>query len=326
MPVNHFWLNKHQQQWQEAIARDHKPQAVIISGESGVGTRELLNRVLADLLCNQSDTACGQCQNCRLQKLGSHPDIKALKPEKNLIKVSMVREVTDFFTSTPHCSQHKVAIIDQAHLMNTPAANALLKILEEPPGSGILFLLTNSKQRLMPTIKSRCVELAVQLTPEEQQQLPAWLSQQGDYAAPTIQDALLLTDHQPLAALQVLQDDLLTVISDQLNLMHEALTGRISVSAAAKQLSELEEQHLWQHLQRYLLQLIKSLLSPGVREINSSHPLNQFVKKAPKVVHILIELTDLIQMIMVNLNTQLKKQLLIESVLIDIKKPFTGGR
>ncbi|MFC3193690.1 hypothetical protein ACFODZ_05510 [Marinicella sediminis] len=324
--MNLFWLTKHQQQWQASIKTDHKPQAVIISGHQGVGKKSLLDLLLADLLCGAQQPACGACQNCRLFQLGSHPDIKKLVPDKNLIKVSMVREVTQFFTSTPHCSAHKVAIIEEAHLMNKAAANALLKILEEPPGSGMLFLITNHKQSLMPTIRSRCVELAVHLTPDEELRLPDWLSEQGDWQVDQIVDALQLSDHHPLSALQILQDEQLDLVNEHLDLILQVLSGQASVSAVARQLSELEDLQFWQHLQRYFLGLIKSLLNPRIPEINAAHPLNQFMKKAPKVVHILIELNDLIQMIMVNLNTQIKKQLLIESVLIEIKKPFNGGR
>jgi DNA polymerase-3 subunit delta' len=324
--MNMYWLDKHLAQWRTSISSDHKPQAVIISGHQGMGKRALLDQILADLLCQQAEQACGACQNCRLQQLGSHPDIKRLLPEKHLIKVSMVREITGFFTSTPHCSAHKVAVIEQAHLMNTAAANALLKILEEPPASGVLFLLTEHKQRLMPTIKSRCVELNVRLDTDEEHKLADWVASQTDHPSEAIQAALQLTDHQPLTSLRLLQEEQLSVINQQLDVFHQVLSGQASVSAAAKQLSEVEDPQIWQHLQRHFLQLIKSQLGAENAEINTNHPLNQFVKKAPKVIHILIELTDLIRSVMLNLNTQIKKQLLIESVLIEIKKPFYGGR
>lgn len=321
--MNFYWLEKHVSLWHEAVQADRKPQAVIINGPSGIGKKALLKQLVADLLCRQSTPACGTCQNCRLNQQGYHPDVDYLEPEKNLIKVKMIRELTNFFVSTPHCSDHKVAVIDGAHLMNTAAANALLKVLEEPPSRGLLFLLTDSKHKLMPTIRSRCINLDVVINQEEKQQLLSWIADQGQFSEKQIKQALILSDWNPFAAIQMLESDGVKVFTEQLDLIYAAVTAQSSVSLVAKQMADVENTAIWLMLSQYLNDLVKSVLQPGHATNLIEHALNQLVKKMPKVLHLVMKLTDQINLIMLNLNTQVKKQLLIESMLIDLKKAIT---
>ncbi len=324
--MNYFWLNKHWQQWQASLASDHKPQAVIIHGAEGMGKAELLNQIVADLLCREQPQGhCGQCQNCVLFGQQHHPDVDLLLPEKNVLKVNMIRDLIEFFTSTPHCSDHKVAILMQAHCMNQAAANALLKVLEEPPSRGLLFLVTDRKHQLMPTIRSRCVSLDVSLSRSEQQQVPHWLAEQGTFSTEQIHDSLALSGGQPLAALTVLQQEKLSEFEQHLDCIHNAIIQKTSVQQAAKQLNEYTETTIWSLMQRYCLQLAKAQLNANSHEIYARHPLNQLVKKSPKVIHIIVKFTDLIQQIMLNFNTQIKTQLLLESMLVEIKNVMSEG-
>jgi DNA polymerase-3 subunit delta' len=333
--MNYFWLDKHVKQWNASITHDHKPQAVIVSGNEGIGKTELLNQVMADLICRKiSPGHCGECQNCTLFKQGYHPDIHRIEPEKNVVKVKMIRELTEFFTSTPHCSDYKIAVINQADYMNVAAANALLKILEEPPSRGILFLITNSKHQLMPTIKSRCISLDVVISNTEKSQLSGWLqAQTGEHSAAdmvvheqSIKAALILTDYQPISALNLLQNNQLDEFTAQLDALYTAFNQDASVSVVAKQIIDNQSSHNWALLQRYFLQLLKSGFSPNQHEIFHNHPLNQLIKKSPKVIHIIIKITELIEQFMLNLNTQIKDQLLLESMLVEIKNEFSHGR
>ncbi len=325
--MNHYWLNKHWQQWRASLTSDHKPQAVIISGPKGMGKMALLQAMVADLLCReQADGHCGQCQNCTLLRSEHHPDVAQLIPEKNLLKVSQIRELTEFFTSTPHCSDHKLAVLLDAHCMNQAAANALLKVLEEPPSRGMLLLVTDRKHQLMPTIRSRCISLEVTLASQEQQQLTDWLSQQGDFTTEQIHDAVALSDNQPLTALGLLQQDQLNAFKQLLDCLYQVIGQQISVQQAAKTLGEYSDTTMWSLLQRYCLQLIKAHWHQSSHEIYATHPLNQLVKKSPKVVHIIVKLTDLVQQIMLNFNTQIKLQLLLESTLVEFKNTMSKGK
>jgi len=323
--MNNYWLNKHLDQWRESLSSDRKPQAVIFNGSQGMGKSILLEQIIADLLCRISTPACGECQNCRLNHQGYHPDVDRLIPENNLIKVKMIRSLTDFFISTPHCSDHKIAVIEEAHLMNPASANALLKVLEEPPSRGLLFLVTDSKHRLMPTIRSRCISLNVMLNANEKQQLLPWLQQQGQWTESHVLDALMLTDWQPLTALDLLKSDGVEQFNQYLDLLYHSSIEKQSVSEVAKLLAEIESLETWQLLHRYNSQLIKSLLKPNIPTISAKHPLNQLIKKKPKVLHIIVKFADMINVIMINFNTQIKKQLLIESLLIDLKRALNRG-
>ena len=151
-----FWLNDAKNAWQGMIDKGIKPQAVIINGTAGVGKKALVSGIVPVMLCAKSDqAACGECQSCRLNQAGHHPDVLTVVPENNVVKVGMIRQLTEFFVSTPHCSKHKIAVIHQAHLMNNSAANALLKVLEEPPSNVVFIILTTSKSSILPTIYSR---------------------------------------------------------------------------------------------------------------------------------------------------------------------------
>ncbi len=317
--MSHYWLEKHLSGWHEAVAADRKPQAVIINGSEGMGKRALLQQIIADLLCRQSTPACGQCQNCRLHQQGYHPDVDLLLPENNLIKVKMVRELTNFFVSTPHCSDHKLAVIEGAHLMNTAAANALLKLLEEPPSRGLLFLLTDSKHKLMPTIKSRCITLDVVLNREEKQRLPKWVNSQNRYSDDQVRHALILADWVPLTAQKLLEEGEEGLLIEQLDNIFAALTAQKSVSEIAANLAAIDNTSIWAMLNRYMNALAKSILHAEKAHSTINHALNQLVKKKPKVLHLIIKFADQINLVMLNSNTQVKKQLLIESMLIDLK-------
>ncbi len=328
--MNYFWLDKHIDQWNAAIGHDHKPQAVIVNGADGMGKAELLNQIIADLVCRQVSVGhCGKCQNCTLYKQGYHPDVHNVEPEKNVVKVNMIRKLTEFFTSTPHCSDYKIAVINQADCMNVAAANALLKVLEEPPARGILFLSTNSKHQLMPTIKSRCVSLDVVLNVGDKIKLNEWLkselmNQPGQENAEklSVQDALTLSDFQPISTLKLLQENQMIDFKTQLDYLYEFFNQDTSVSVAAKQIIENQGNNNWALLQRYFLQLLKSIFNQKQHEIYATHPLNKLIKKSPKVIHIIIKMTELVQQLMLNLNNQIKDQLLLESMLVEIKNQF----
>ncbi len=97
----------------------------------------------------------------------SHPGLLVLKRVINpktgklmtVLSVDEIRRLADFFGMTSGAGGWRVAIVDTADDMNDNAANALLKMLEEPPGRAMLLLLSNAPGRLLPTIRSRCQRL-----------------------------------------------------------------------------------------------------------------------------------------------------------------------
>lgn len=169
--------------WQQALlqqlaGRTQHAHAYLLHGPQGIGKRALAERLMALLLCQRPAglEACGQCKSCLLLAAGSHPDNYVLQPEEadKPIKVDQVRDLVSFVVQTAQLGGRKVVLIEPVEAMNINAANALLKSLEEPSGNTILLLVSHQPSRLLPTIKSRCVQQACPL-PDATQSL-AWLN------------------------------------------------------------------------------------------------------------------------------------------------------
>ncbi|MDR3278474.1 MAG: hypothetical protein LBT12_06845 [Oscillospiraceae bacterium] len=104
---------------------------------------------------------CGACPHCAKSARGIHPDIIVTRrlEDKREILVDQARAVREDAVVSPNEAERKVYVIEDAGTMNGNAQNALLKLLEEPPGRVMLILLAESPRALLPTVRSRCVEL-----------------------------------------------------------------------------------------------------------------------------------------------------------------------
>lgn len=140
---------------------DRLPHALLLLGIPGVGKAEFARAFSQAILCSAplaQAQACGQCRPCRLLAGNSHPDLMWIMPEEGsrVIKIDQIREVVHFINSTPLLGGYRVVILNPASAMNTYAANALLKTLEEPTPNVVFLLLHDQKSRLPATIMSRC--------------------------------------------------------------------------------------------------------------------------------------------------------------------------
>jgi len=106
-----------------------------------------------------SDYPCGQCSPCLRIAAGIHPDITLIQPEAGVIKIGEIRNLCRILSMKPFEGLKRVAILSDAHLMNPPASNALLKMLEEPPEQTLLILTARQSADLLPTIVSRCLHI-----------------------------------------------------------------------------------------------------------------------------------------------------------------------
>lgn len=151
-----------------AMRRGRLPHALLFAGPDAVGKRFLALQLAKALNCEGSiaEDWCGTCRSCRLIDLGNHPDVSVLEPEGNaqVIKIGQsgdspnesVRGLISDAVRNPFLGRNKVFILDEAHRLHPAAANALLKILEEPPLSSKLVLVTCQPHALLSTIRSRC--------------------------------------------------------------------------------------------------------------------------------------------------------------------------
>jgi len=131
---------------------------LLFVGPSGVGKKQVAQGVAQSLVCESLNPktwlACGRCGSCiRMDKFESE-SLKFIEPDNNSIKMTQAKEVLDFL-SLKNSSRAQIVIIDDAHLLNPQAANALLKTIEEPPENVYFFLLTSSYLGVLPTIRSR---------------------------------------------------------------------------------------------------------------------------------------------------------------------------
>jgi DNA polymerase-3 subunit delta' len=149
-----------------AVSEGRLYQAYCFFGPPGVGkhaTALALAQAVNCLTLSRRATdaagadACGACIACRKVAAGLHPDVTELKPEgKTVITVDQVREATARAALRAYEGKTKVFILDPADLMQEPAANAILKTLEEPAGASLFILVTAAVSALLPTILSRC--------------------------------------------------------------------------------------------------------------------------------------------------------------------------
>lgn len=189
----------HASPWARLQARHVRgalPHALLFCGPAGLGKRKFARQFAHGLLCGQpvDGRACGTCRSCRLLAAGTHPDLVELgfglrrdgTPRTEIV-IDQVRELSARLAMSSQFGGWKVALIDPADALNTAAANALLKTLEEPAAQTLLMLVADAPWRLPQTIRSRCqrVEFAV---PPRAAAL-AWLEAQGVSAAPAALDA-----------------------------------------------------------------------------------------------------------------------------------------
>ena len=192
--------------WQQLAGRAQHAHAYLLHGPAGIGKRALAERLMASLLCQRPSAldACGECKSCLLLKAGSHPDNYILEPEEadKAIKVDQVRDLVSFVVQTAQLGGRKVVLIEPVESMNINAANALLKSLEEPSGDTVLLLVSHQPSRLLPTIKSRCVQQACPLPSEAMSQ--AWLAKAlPDCTDEERAELLTLAAGSPLAAVNL---------------------------------------------------------------------------------------------------------------------------
>jgi DNA polymerase-3 subunit delta' len=99
---------------------------------------------------------CSQCRACKKIRSGTHPDVITIAPEKSAIRIDRVRELLQTLVLKPYEARRRVVIVVDAQCMTPEAANAILKVLEEPPDHTMLILVAPGASDLLPTVVSRC--------------------------------------------------------------------------------------------------------------------------------------------------------------------------
>ncbi|MEE9452423.1 MAG: DNA polymerase III subunit delta' [Gammaproteobacteria bacterium] len=312
-----------QSQWQhvrQAQILGKLPHALLLHGIAGLAKQHFSDCLIHSLLCvdvNADGLACGQCRGCHLLATGAHPDLYRvnLQEKAKNIKVDQIRAVKEFLTLSSHCGGYRIVIIAPAEIMNHAAANALLKVLEEP-GKGALLLLVCHHPALLPaTVLSRCQSLV--FSPCETNVAKLWLQQtQADLVH--IDLAIALSQGAPLKALAWLDDETLAQRQKVFAALILFQQSRIDPMTLASNFLELDFSVVLDHLISWLLDAIK--ISSGLNQtevinIDQVQAIAEFSQKVRPQAHFLL-LEKLIEVKrMVLQGSQLNKQLLLEDLL-----------
>lgn len=222
--------------WHQYAGRSQHAHAYLLHGPAGIGKRAFAERLLGLLLCQRPQgQACGQCKGCLLLAAGTHPDHFLLQPEEadKAIRVDQVRELVAFVAQTAQLGGRKVVLIEPVEAMNINASNALLKSLEEPSGDTVMILVSHQPSRLLPTVRSRCVQQACPLPGQAHSQ--AWLAERLPDEPPEEREVLLaLAAGSPLVALRMHHEK----VREMRALVVEGIKKLLKQQQGASQLAE----------------------------------------------------------------------------------------
>ncbi len=189
MSTPYPWLDS---VWQRLLTTRARPaQALLLAGPRGVGKGALALAWAQALLCEAprpDGASCGSCPACHWFETGAHPDFRLVSLQEKTgkegetrmataIEVDQAREAVDFVQLSTYRAGFRVVLVNPADSLNLAAANALLKVLEEPPLNTVFVLVSDQPRRLLPTIRSRCTRVDIGLPPVDQ--AAQWLAEQG---------------------------------------------------------------------------------------------------------------------------------------------------
>ena len=171
-----FGQEKPKQIIKKAVQGNNLAHTYLFYGQESIGKKKVAIELAKSLNCISSikGDPCDKCISCQKIESRIHPDFFFVEPLKNtpaareaVIKIEAIRELQRKLAYHPYEGKVKVAVIDDADLMNASAANSFLKTLEEPPSSTILIIISSNPFKLLPTIISRCQTIQFQpLNPE----------------------------------------------------------------------------------------------------------------------------------------------------------------
>lgn len=340
----------HRQQFERVIADRHFHHGSLVSGLSGIGKREFSVALARRLLCLSDDPLdCGGCQSCQLFNAGTHPDLHVVCSEKEtlhgripllgeysnryqdiaarerktnpsqLIPVDQVRLLIQRFVQSPHISASRVAIIVPADRMNVNAANALLKLLEEPPENSFLLLLTAQPGNLPATVRSRCVDLHLESPGDEEAM--QWLANNAPETV-TPQQLQQLAINRPLDTLTGLQSGDIEQAQNNLTALVQMLQGRNQPVSLAAILAKQDIAPLLEWLQTIASDLIRAQNTgtavPWEPVGESGNGLDLTGVSTPGLFELYARLGRYKQMA----RDQLNAQLALEDILIGMQRLF----
>jgi DNA polymerase III subunit delta' len=255
--------------------RERLPHAILIQSGEGLGEFEFAQACAQSLLCEdpqRGEQPCGVCRACNWFSLGNHPDFRLIVPESmapesreegaepakkksEQIRIEQVRELADFLAVGTHRGGLRVILVYPAEAMNANTQNALLKNLEEPPPATVFLLVTTQPERLLATVRSRCLRFTLPFPPSEP--VLRWLKEQ-DLKHP--EATLAGAGGAPLAALKAAGTD-----ADRLLFIEDLGNSGFDPIALAETLVRVPLWDLVGWLQRWSYDLLLARVAGRVR-------------------------------------------------------------
>ncbi|MEN1729522.1 MAG: hypothetical protein AAGJ52_13885 [Pseudomonadota bacterium] len=269
------WLDPIKSHISEVLSSERLGHAPLIQGPVGVGKRALSEWLVRRILCLEGvdGQPCGRCRACELLSKGTHPDFfdVGIPEEKREIPVDSIRDLTGRLQLTASISERRVGRVMPADAMNTNAANALLKTLEEPAANAWVMLVSDQPGRLPATIRSRCQVITVR--PPDRLEALEWMSQNASEGDQALQhQALTLAGNAPLAALELLEGEGM----QSGFAIREGLGGLAQGQAISQVLDETWTQtptQTWRWLATWMDMVLRSSLEAGAdQELAGSLP------------------------------------------------------
>lgn len=314
------WQTEQRDYLNMMLVADKFPHALLFSGPVGTGKTEFAREYAKKLLCeNNEPMACGRCHSCVVFAAETHPDYLNIAPaeEGKLIGVDIIRDLIVKLSTTSQFSGKTVAIIENAEQLNRNSANALLKTLEEPTPNTVLILISSFSHRLLPTIRSRCLQLEFP-TPDQELALAYLQAQNIEDAALNLQ----LAHGSPVKAVQIANSELADQRKSVLKNLIKTSRGQ-AVSLSMKEIEKIPLKPLLDWSIDFCDDLIK-VKSQGSEAVLTHHDVTDVLSTmAPHCqIKALFTFRDMLIERKKQSNIALNTQLLLEDLLILWKQAF----
>ena len=150
---------KIKQELKKIVQENRIVNSYLWTGVEGIGKQEFAKTFAKLILCQNHREDCHTCDSCIKFESENHPDFLCIEPDGKSIKIEQIRAMQEKVYEKPINGERKVYILNDAEKMTQEAQNCLLKTLEEPPEYIVIILITSNENKVLNTIKSRCMKL-----------------------------------------------------------------------------------------------------------------------------------------------------------------------
>lgn len=332
--------------WENLIAaRVRSAHAWLFAGPAGVGKTECAMAFAGHLIGAGEDPRTGE-----LFDAGTHPDVhviareidledsdalhhryarrhlderaKGTKP-KTVITIGQIRRLIEAVSTRVHSGRCKVALLLDAHAMNVNAANALLKLLEEPPADTLLVCVTDQAHRLPATVRSRCAIVTFAVPSRETAR--EWLTARID--SDSVDTALDLAGGAPLEALHLAEEDRIAMRRKWLKGLEALYSGKAApAEVAGFGVQKIGLPDALALSQKVLVDLARCRLDAPAERLFNPDMQQWLQKRADRLqLQTTFDLIDAIGRMRQDLDGPLDATLLLEDTLIQMRQAVTGG-